>query len=90
MEASVNIPAPTEIDAVPAEPAVGVKVAVYVVPEPLNPDKAPPDTVTSPTTKSVEVSDNVNVSVSVCPMPNEPDPPRVTATVGGVVSERVS
>jgi hypothetical protein len=87
---SVNTPAPTEIDAVPDAPDVGVNVAVYVVPEPLNPDNVPPETVISPTRKSVEASDNVKVSTSVPPTPNEPDAARVIDTVGGVVSERVS
>jgi hypothetical protein len=88
--ASVNTPAPTEIDAVPDAPDVGVNVAVYVVPEPLKLDNVPPETDISPTRKSVEVSDNVNVSTSVPPTPNEPDAVRVIETVGGVVSVRVS
>ena len=88
--ASVNTPAPTEIDAVPDAPDVGVNVAVYVVPEPLKPDNVPPETVKSPTRKSVEVSDNVKVSTSVLLTPNEPDAVRVIETVGGVVSVRVS
>jgi hypothetical protein len=88
--ASVNTPAPTEIDAVPDAPDVGVNVAVYVVPEPLKPDNVPPETVTSPTRKSVEASDSVKVSTSVPPTPNEPEAARVIDTVGGVVSVRVS
>jgi hypothetical protein len=88
--ASANTPAPTEIDAVPDAPDVGVNVAVYVVPEPLKPDNVPPETVTSPTRKSVEASDSVKVSTSVPPTPNEPDAARVIDTVGGVVSVRVS
>jgi len=88
--ASVNTPAPTEIDAIPDAPDVGVNVAVYVVPEPLKPDNVPPETVTSPTRKSVEASDSVKVSTSVPPTPNEPDAARVIDTVGGVVSVRVS
>jgi hypothetical protein len=82
----VNTPAPTEIDAVPDELDVGVNVAVYVVPEPLKPDNAPPETVTSPTRKSVEVLDNVNVKTSVLPTPNEPEPLREIETVGTTVS----
>ena len=62
---SVNALDPIEIDAVPAESAVGVKVAVYDVPDPEKLDSEPPDTVMSPTTKSADVSDNVNVIVSV-------------------------
>jgi hypothetical protein len=88
--ASVNTPAPTEIDAVPDAPDVGVNVAVYVVPEPLKPDNVPPETDISPTRKSVEASDNVKVSTSVLLTPNEPDAARVIDTVGGVVSVRVS
>jgi hypothetical protein len=63
--ASVKTPAATEIDAVPAAPDVGVNVAVYEEPEPANDDNAPPDTVTSPTTKFDVDSENVNVTVSV-------------------------
>jgi hypothetical protein len=88
--ASVNTPAPTEIDAVPDAPDVGVNVAVYEVPEPLKPDNVPPETVTSLSIKFVEVSDNVKVSTSVLLTPNEPDAVRVIETVGGVVSVRVS
>jgi hypothetical protein len=84
--ASVNTPAPTEIDAVPDELDVGVNVAVYVVPEPLKPDNAPPETVTSLSIKFVEFSDNVNVKTSVLPTPNEPKLLREIETVGGVVS----
>ncbi len=84
--ASVNAPAPTEIDAVPDELDVGVNVAVYVLPEPLKPDNAPPETVTSPTTKSDDASDNVKVNTSVLLTPNEPDAVRVIDTVGGVES----
>ena len=88
--ASVNTPAPTEIDAVPDALDIGVNVTVYVVPEPLNPDNVPPETVMSPTRKSVEASDNIKVNTSVLLTPNEPDAVRVIETVGGVVSVRVS
>jgi hypothetical protein len=87
---SVNTPAPTEIDAVPEEPAVGVNVAVYVVPEPLKPEIAPPDTVTSPSTKFVADSDSVKVSTSIAPTPRGPEPLRAIEMVGGVVSAPVS
>jgi hypothetical protein len=83
---SVNTPAPTEIDAVPDELAVGVNVAVYEDPEPLKPDNDPPETATSPTTKFVDDSDKVNVNKSVPPTPNEPELLREIETVGGVVS----
>ena len=88
--ASVNTPAPTEIDAVPDELTVGVNVAVYAVPEPLKPEIVPPETVTSLSMKFVEGSDNVNVSASVAPTPRDPEPLRAIETVGGVVSARVS
>jgi len=84
--ASVNTPAPTEIDAVPEELDVGVNVAVYEVPEPLKPDNDPPETITSPTTKFADDSDNVNVSTSVEPTPSEPEPLRAMETVGTTVS----
>ena len=87
---SVNTPEPTEMDAVPEEFDVGVKVAEYEVPEPLKPDNDPPETVTSPITKFTDDSDNVNVNRSVPPTPNEPKPLREIETVGGVVSARVS
>ncbi len=57
-----------------------------MVPEPLKPDNAPPETVTSPFTKLVDTSDSVNVSTSVPPTPNEPEPLRAIDTVGEVVS----
>jgi hypothetical protein len=79
---SVNALPATEIDAVPVELAVGVKVAVYDVPEPEKDDNVPPETVTSPTTKSEEDSDNVNVIVSVWLAFNVPDPVRAIAMVG--------
>jgi hypothetical protein len=87
---SVNTPEPMEMDAVPEEFDVGVKVAEYEVPEPLKPDNDPPETVTSPTTKFTDASDNVNVNRSVPLTPNEPDPLREIEIVGGVVSARVS
>ena len=61
-----------------------------MTPEPLKPDNDPPETVTSPTTKFTDDSDNVNVNESVPPTPNEPKPLREIETVGGVVSARVS
>jgi hypothetical protein len=84
--ASLNTPAPTEIDAVPEEPAAGVNVAVYEVPEPLKPENVPPETVTSLSIKLVEVSDNVNVNTSVEPTPSEPEPLLAMETVGTTVS----
>jgi hypothetical protein len=70
--ASVNAPLATD-----TEPelvcvfAVGVNTTVYDVPEPVNDDKVPPLNVMSPTTKSVEASDKVNVNVDVSPDFNE-------------------
>jgi len=84
--ASVNTPAPTEIDAVPDELDAGVNVAVYEVHEPLKPDNVPPETVTSLSIKFVELSDNVNVSTSVEPTPSEPEPLLAMDTVGTTVS----
>ena len=45
--------------------AAGVNTTVYDVPEPPNDDNVPPLNVTSPNTKSVAASDNVNVNVGV-------------------------
>lgn len=83
---SVKTPELIEIDAEPDEPGAGVKVAEYKTPEPLNPDSDPAESVTSPTAKFVDVSDNVNVSRSVSPIPNEFDPLREIDTVGDVTS----
>jgi hypothetical protein len=63
--ASVNPPAATEIEPVPSAFAVGVNVAVYDEPEPDRADRVPPETVTSPTAKSDDDSDNVKVIVTV-------------------------
>ena len=64
--ASVNAPPATDNDAVPDAFAVGVKVAVNTVADvEANPDNDPPDTETSPTTKSADDSDRVNVTVDV-------------------------
>jgi len=60
---SVNLLAATLIEAVPDPDAGGVQVAVYVVPDPANALSVPVDTVTSPPTKSDDVSDNVKVIV---------------------------
>jgi hypothetical protein len=87
---SVNTPEPMEMDAVPEEFDVGVKVAEYEVPEPLKPDNDPPETVTSLLIKFTDDSDKVNVNRSVPPTPNEPEPLREIEMVGGVVSVRVS
>ena len=84
--ASVNTPAPTEIDAVPDALDVGVHVAVYVVPEPLKPEIVPPETVTSLSIKFVEFSDNVNVSTSGEATPSDPEPLRAMEIVGTTVS----
>ena len=87
---SVNTPEPMEMDAVPEEFDVGVKVAEYEVPEPLKPDNDPPETVTSLLIKFTDDSDKVNVNRSVPSTPNEPEPLREIEIVGGVVSVRVS
>ena len=70
--ASVNLSAATETEPeVLCVFAVGVNTTVYDVPEPVNDDNVPPLDVMSPTTKSVEASDKVNVNVDVSPDFNE-------------------
>ena len=62
--ASVNVPSATDTEPVPlCVFVVGVNTTVYEVPVPVNDDSVPPLTVMSPTTKSVEASDKVNVNV---------------------------
>jgi len=84
--ASLNEPADTEIDAVPSLPALGVNVAEYNVPEPVNPLNEPPDTDTSPTTKFDDDSDKVKVIGTVPPNNTVPEPSRSTVIVGDVRS----
>ena len=55
-----------------APSAVGVNVAVYVVPVPLNELRLPPLTVTSPTAKLVVVALLVKVTVNVASFVVEP------------------
>ena len=55
-----------------APSAVGVNVAVYVVPLPLKELSAPPLTVTSPTAKLVVAALLVNVTVNVASFVVEP------------------
>ena len=71
--ASVNTPLATDTEPVPlCVFAVGVNTTVYDVPETaVNDDNVPPLNVTSPTTRSVEASDKVNVNVDVSPDFNE-------------------
>ena len=64
--ASVNLVLATLTEAL-VPPAIGVKVAVYVVPEPVKLLNVPPVTETSSATKSVLDSDSVNVIVAVSP-----------------------
>ena len=52
----------------------------------MNADSVPPDTVISPTTKSVAASESVNVMVSVWPDLSVPEPVRARDTVGTSVS----
>ena len=64
--ASVNVPSATETEPEPlCVFVVGVNTTVYEVPEPANDDNVPPLKATSPTAKSVEVSDKVKVNVEV-------------------------
>jgi hypothetical protein len=63
---SVNVAPATEMEPVPdCVLLVGVNVAVYVVPLPAKLSMAPPVTVTSLEMKFDDVSDSVNVTVSV-------------------------
>ncbi len=84
--ASPNAPMGAVNVAVPDDSTVGVKVAVYVVPEPVKVDNVPPVVVMSPATKSVDDSDNANVMVGVWPAVSVPEPERVMVMVGAVVS----
>ena len=52
----------------------------------MNDESVPPDTVMSPTAKSVAASESVNVIVSVWPDLSVPDPVRTSDTVGTSVS----
>ena len=64
--ASVNTPLATDTEPEPlCVFAVGVNTTEYDVPEPVKDDNVPPLNVTSPTTKSVEASDNVMVNTEV-------------------------
>ena len=86
--ASVNVAPATEMDPEPvAVSAVGVNTTEYTVDDvAVNDDSVPPDTVMSPTAKSVAASDSVNVMVSVWPDLSVPEPVRVKVTVGASVS----
>jgi hypothetical protein len=67
--------------------AVGVNTTEYTVDDvAVNDESVPPETVMSPTAKSVAASDNVKVIVSVWPDLSVPDPVRASDTVGEVVS----
>jgi hypothetical protein len=67
--------------------AVGVNTTEYTVDDvAVNDESVPPETVMSPTAKSVAASDSVNVMVSVWPDLSVPEPVRVKVTVGASVS----
>lgn len=85
---SVNAFAPTEIDPEPEFVlGVGVKTTEYTVDDVVvSVESVPPETVMSPTTKSVDGSDSVNVIVSVWPTLRLPAPARASDTVGDVGS----
>jgi hypothetical protein len=84
---SVHVEPPTETVPVPESVfAVGVNVAVYVVPLPVKPLTEPPETLTSDEMKFAEDSESVNVMISVSPEFRDPEPARVTETVGTKVS----
>jgi hypothetical protein len=86
--ASVNVAPATEMDPEPvAVSAVGVNTTEYTVDDvAVNDDSVPPDTVMSPTAKSVAASDSVKVMVSVWPDLSVPEPVCVSDTVGTEVS----
>ena len=87
--ASVKTPAATEMFAVPVKPAVGVKIAVYVVPLPAKYESVPLVAVMSPTTKFVEASLSVKV-IGAVPLPATVVTLDVISTVGATLSiERV-
>ena len=52
----------------------------------MNEESVPPDTVMSPTAKSVDASDSVKVMVSVWPDRSVPEPVRARDTVDASVS----
>ena len=68
---SVNLPAATSMVVAPS--ALGVKVAVYAVPEPAKLDKVPPETTTSSAANPVVVSLVVNVTAMGLSFVVEPD-----------------
>ena len=83
---SVNLFSATDTDPEPSCVfVVGVNTTVYDVPEPAKDDSVPPLTVMSPTTKSFEASDKVNVNVEVWP-DFSVDALAAIETVGAVVS----
>jgi hypothetical protein len=57
----------TEITPLAVLSAVGVKIAVYAVPEPAKLERVPPVALMSAEVKSVEASERVKVSVAVSP-----------------------
>lgn len=85
---SVNAPRATDTEPDPlCVFAVGVNTTVYTVEEvPVNDDSVPPLTVMSPTTKFVDASDKVIVSVDVWPDFNVDELAVIELTDGAVVS----
>jgi protoporphyrinogen oxidase len=86
--ASVNVAPVTDIDPDPdCVLAVGVNTTEYTVDDVVvSAPMVPPETVMSPTAKSVAASESVNVMVSVWPERSVPDPVRTSDTVGASVS----
>ena len=84
---SVNAPLATDTEPEPlCVFAVGVNTTVYDVPETaVKDDNVPPLNVMSPTAKSVDASDNVNVNDDVSPDFNEAELAAIE-TVGACVS----
>jgi hypothetical protein len=85
---SVKVAPETEILPVPEFVfVVGVNTAEYTVDDVVvSVPIEPPATVMSPTAKLDDVSESVNVMVSVWPDLREPDPARVMVTMGAAVS----
>ena len=86
---SVKLPAATSTVTAPSD--VGVRVTVYVVPDPEKLLRAAFETLMSSTAKSVVGSESVNVSVSVSsfdapPSDTAADPAAVMVIVGAVLS----
>ena len=81
---SVNVPAATEMLAVPALSGSGVNVAEYVVTVPEKLLNEPPTTVTFESLNVLDDSHSVKVIVSLCPDVSVPEPDRWMVTGSSV------